>query len=179
MSVSSALTTRESPRCVTRPVTTAETFRSTAAFSGSTSLALKRKTALRGRTARLGSCERLLMRLSVNPSLKYSLFGSAVTLAKGRTASESMLEPEPGTSQRYAPKPKPANARMATAAAVRKVFLWRAKRLTAICESEAAAAPEVEIPAAEGACTEAPDPLCAAIGEWIAERLGSGSRVNH
>src|SRR5208282_1096236 len=39
-------------------------------------------------TLRLGSCERALMRLSVKPSLRYSLLGSVVALTKGRTAME-------------------------------------------------------------------------------------------
>jgi hypothetical protein len=33
------------------------------------------------------------MRLSVIPSLKYSVFGSALTLTKGSTATESMASP--------------------------------------------------------------------------------------
>src|ERR1044071_17568 len=41
-------------------------------------------------TRRRGSCERLLMMLSVMPSLKYSAFLSALTLKSGRMAKESM-----------------------------------------------------------------------------------------
>src|SRR5204862_2797014 len=37
-----------------------------------------------------GSWEKLLMRLSVKPSLKYSAFAALLALANGSTASESM-----------------------------------------------------------------------------------------
>src|ERR1700719_3136234 len=38
-----------------------------------------------------GSCDRALIRLSVSPSLKYSLAGSPVAFTKGNTATESIL----------------------------------------------------------------------------------------
>ena len=45
---------------------------------------------LRAITRSLGKCERLLMMLSVIPSLRYSVFGSELTLNRGRIAIESM-----------------------------------------------------------------------------------------
>ena len=48
---------------------------------------------LRAITFTLGSCESVPIKLSVKPSLKYSLFGSAVALTNGRTAIELILLP--------------------------------------------------------------------------------------
>jgi hypothetical protein len=39
------------------------------------------------------TCDRLLMRLSVMPSERYSVSGSALALTKGKTATESMALP--------------------------------------------------------------------------------------
>src|SRR5438552_12798303 len=41
-------------------------------------------------TARFGTWDRLLIRLSVSPSLRYSVLGSLPALTKGRTASEEI-----------------------------------------------------------------------------------------
>src|SRR2546425_6288223 len=41
-------------------------------------------------TARFGICERLLIRLSVMPSLRYSVLGSLLALTKGNTATEEI-----------------------------------------------------------------------------------------
>src|SRR5437899_12649365 len=41
-------------------------------------------------TARFGPWDRLLIRLSVSPSLRYSVLGSLLALTKGRTASEEI-----------------------------------------------------------------------------------------
>jgi hypothetical protein len=41
-------------------------------------------------TARLGSCERLLIRLSVMPSLRYSVLGSLLALTNGNTATDEI-----------------------------------------------------------------------------------------
>ncbi len=45
---------------------------------------------LRATTRRFQICERLLIRVSVMPSLKYSPSGSALSLAKGSTATDSI-----------------------------------------------------------------------------------------
>jgi hypothetical protein len=42
-------------------------------------------------TLRSGNCEMALIRLSVSPSLKYSLPGSPVAFTNGNTATESIL----------------------------------------------------------------------------------------
>src|SRR5438132_5446913 len=41
-------------------------------------------------TARFGTWDRLLIRVSVSPSLRYSVLGSLPALTKGRTASEEI-----------------------------------------------------------------------------------------
>src|ERR1700688_2178126 len=70
---------------------TAPTLRAWPIWRGSSSFPLNLKTVLRAITFRSGSCESVLMRLSVKPSLRYSLFGSAVALTKGNTAMELTL----------------------------------------------------------------------------------------
>src|ERR1700732_5310188 len=42
-------------------------------------------------TLRSGNCDSVLMRLSVRPSLRYSLLGSDVAFTKGSTATESIF----------------------------------------------------------------------------------------
>src|SRR5271165_4155454 len=92
-----------SPCCVMRPVSTAATCRACPTFWGSSWLFLKRKTVLRAMTFMPGRRESALIRLSVNPSLRYSLFASAVAFTKGRTAIEdTWLAPDFGRIQ-YAP----------------------------------------------------------------------------
>src|SRR6266436_5803735 len=59
-------------------------------FCGSVGCPLYRKTVLRAVTERLGNCERLLIRLSVIPSLRYSVLGSLLAFEKGKTAIESI-----------------------------------------------------------------------------------------
>ena len=57
---------------------------------GSSSFPLYRNTELRAITLSCGSCERLMIRLSAMPSLRYSVLGSPLTFTKGKTANESM-----------------------------------------------------------------------------------------
>ena len=80
-----------SPCCVIRPISTAPTCSSLPIFCGSSSLPLNRKTVLRAITFVSGSRERELIRLSVRPSLRYSLLASAVEFTNGSTAIESIL----------------------------------------------------------------------------------------
>jgi len=73
-------------------------------------------------TFRLGSCERLLMRLSEMPSLKYWTSGSPVRLSNGRTAIESTGSLAEGM-RRTPAVPSAAKAmRAATAASGRRFF---------------------------------------------------------
>src|SRR3954471_575032 len=58
-------------------------------------------------TFKFGSCERLLMRLSVNPSERYSAPASPPTLTKGSTATELIS----GAGRMKYQKEKPAIAR--------------------------------------------------------------------
>ena len=44
-------------------------------------------------TFRFGNCDKLLMRLSVMPSLRYSAFGSPLAFTNGSTATESIVSP--------------------------------------------------------------------------------------
>src|ERR1700691_6399551 len=71
-----------------RPITSALTCNAWPIFCGSSSLPLNLKTVLRAITLRAGNCESVLIRLSVRPSLKYSLPESAVALTKGSTAMD-------------------------------------------------------------------------------------------
>ena len=73
-----------------RPVTSAWTFNSLATVWGSTSRPLYRNTDDRAITTRLGSCERLFIKLSVIPSLRYSELGSLLALIKGMTATDEI-----------------------------------------------------------------------------------------
>jgi hypothetical protein len=41
-------------------------------------------------TSSFGNCDKLLMRLSVMPSLRYSMLGSPLPFTKGSTANESI-----------------------------------------------------------------------------------------
>src|ERR1700739_1319104 len=77
-----------SPRWVMRPMSTAPTCKVWPIWRGSSSLPLNLNTVLRARTLRFGSCESVLIRLSVRPSLRYSLPESAVALTKGSTAMD-------------------------------------------------------------------------------------------
>ena len=74
-----------------RPIRTALTCSCCPIFWGSSSFPLKRKTVLRAITLRSGTCDSVLIRLSVRPSLRYSLFASVVAFTKGSTASESIF----------------------------------------------------------------------------------------
>src|SRR5215469_8363130 len=95
-------------------------------------------TELRGRTAKLGNCERLLIRLSVRPSLKYSVLGSPVTLVKGNTASESSELVDRATNQRYALNPSAPSIASRTARPVSNALLCRMNNPTATSVSELA-----------------------------------------
>jgi hypothetical protein len=53
------------------------------------------KAESRDMTLKWGNCDNLLMRLSVIPSLKYSMFGSALAFTKGKKAIESIVPPSP------------------------------------------------------------------------------------
>src|SRR6185503_7255915 len=86
--ISSVLMTKLSPSFTRRPVNTAPTFRVCPASRGSLFDPLNRKAALRDITFKFGSCERLLMMLSVKPSDRYSAFGSLLSFTKGRMATE-------------------------------------------------------------------------------------------
>src|ERR1041385_8580143 len=86
--ISSVLITKRSSSLSKRPVSTAPTFKLRPASTGSRLDPLKRNTALRDITVRFGNCERLLMMLSVMPSDRYSAFGSLLSFANGRIATE-------------------------------------------------------------------------------------------
>src|SRR5690242_6979405 len=64
---------------------------------------LYRKTELRDITARFVNCDRLFMMLSVMPSLRYSVLGSAPTLTNGRTAMAWMPVDRPLHSHNTTP----------------------------------------------------------------------------
>ena len=76
-----------------RPITSACTFKSLATVPGSTSRPLYRNTEDRAMTDKFGNCDRLLIRLSVIPSLRYSVFGSLPALSKGNTAMDEISLP--------------------------------------------------------------------------------------
>src|ERR1041385_1641904 len=86
--ISSVLITTLSSSLTRRPVSTAPTFRLRPASSGSWFGPLNRNAALRDITVRFGSCERLLMMLSVRPSDRYSAFGSLLSFTNGKIATE-------------------------------------------------------------------------------------------
>ena len=88
-STNSTLIASDSPCWRTFPMSTARTPKSEAARLGSASLT--RLADWRDATLRFGNWDRVFVRLSVMPSLRYSVFGSAATLAKGNTASESIV----------------------------------------------------------------------------------------
>src|SRR5580704_5111197 len=54
-------------------------------------------------TLKLGSCDSVPIRLSVKPSLRYSLFGSPVALTKGRTAMELTVRFSDAWRTKYTP----------------------------------------------------------------------------
>src|SRR5450631_1598734 len=74
-----------------RPIKTTPTRSCCPIFWGSSSFPLNRKTVLRAITLRSGTCDRVPIRLSVRPSLRYSLFASAVAFTKGKTAMDSIF----------------------------------------------------------------------------------------
>src|SRR5262249_13998624 len=74
-SINSALMSRFSPRCKTRPVMMASTPSERATFWGSTSLPLYLNEELRAMTFTPGSCDRRLRSDSLTPSDKYSTSG--------------------------------------------------------------------------------------------------------
>ena len=90
-STSSAPIRNEPPLCITRPVRTARTFRSRPVACGSMAWPLNRNTVLCAMTRSFGTVARILMRLAVMPSLRYSCSGSRLALSKGKTARESMV----------------------------------------------------------------------------------------
>src|SRR5712692_2171323 len=61
-------------------------------------------------TLRSGSCESVLIKLSVRPSLRYSLPGSVVALTKGRTAIELIFSVSGRPRNKYAPAASATNA---------------------------------------------------------------------
>src|ERR1700694_1742509 len=84
-----------------RPINKALTFSAWPIFCGSSSFPLNLKTVLRAMTLRSGSWERVLIKLSVRPSLRYSLPGSAVAFMKGRTAMELILAASDRPRRKY------------------------------------------------------------------------------
>src|SRR5271165_352536 len=90
-------------------------------------------------TFRLGSWERVPIRLSVKPSLRYSLLASAVALTKGSTAIESTLPVWAFARRKYAPAAT-ATSTMATAPAARNLRILRAGATAGIDEALADAA---------------------------------------
>src|ERR1700674_1009426 len=74
-----------------RPIKTTPTRSCCPIFSGSSSFPLNRKTVLRAITLRSGASDKVPIRLSVRPSLRYSLLASAVAFTKGKTAIESIF----------------------------------------------------------------------------------------
>src|SRR6266568_8309515 len=71
-----------------RPVTIAPTPKAFATSCGSTSLPLYLKVELRAMTLSWESCDRLLIKPSLIPSERYSMFESFDTLTNGKTATE-------------------------------------------------------------------------------------------
>src|SRR6266498_579186 len=74
-------------------------------------------------TFRLGNRERVPIRLSVRPSLRYSLLESLVALTKGNTAMESTLPAVDLPRRKYQP---PAIAMTTTAATPAQRYLRKA-----------------------------------------------------
>src|ERR1700756_176665 len=87
-------------------------------------------------TARFGICERVLIRFSVMPSLRYSVLGSEPTLTNGSTAREAIVEPALDDSQRLTTYPRAVTANSTATVTVIKAFLCRANNPTATCVSE-------------------------------------------
>src|SRR5882724_1876991 len=83
-----------------------------------------------------GNCESVPIRLSVNPSLKYSLLGSAVAFTNGRTAIELTLLPSDLPRTRYTPAA--AIATTAAATPVIKYFRDAALGVTPVTAAVAA-----------------------------------------
>src|SRR3982751_2442137 len=81
-------------------------------------------------TFKFGSCERLLMRLSVNPSERYSVPASPPTLTKGSTATELIS----CTGRMKYQKEKPTTARTR---AQRATILTSLLRLNSLALSNA------------------------------------------
>src|SRR5437899_2683892 len=74
-------------------------------------------------TFMFGSCDSVPIRLSVRPSLKYSLFESLVALTKGNTAMESTLPGADFPRKKYQPQ---AIAMTTTAATPAHKYLRKA-----------------------------------------------------
>ena len=89
-STSSVLMTRVSPISLIRPVTKARTPSSAAIVRRSRSRSLYANAIPRGTTRRSGNLERLLIRPTVIPSLRYSPSGSSLPFSNGSTAIESI-----------------------------------------------------------------------------------------
>src|SRR5437016_2766282 len=111
-------------------------------------------------TARFGTWDRLLIRLSVSPSLRYSVLGSLLALTKGRTASEEIScwllrrrdrKTAVATSASTKATARPAIQRRLPAAGTAsgpETRIWGAVALPVV---DVGAAPTVDICAATGA----------------------------
>src|SRR5438445_6458449 len=132
----------DSPCCVTRPISTAPTCVVCPIFCGSSWLPLNRNTVLRAITLKFGSCESVPIKLSVNPSLRYSLFGSAVAFTKGSTASDVTFGASDLPRSKYAPA-APATLSTTTAMPAIAYLLELLETAAAGIEPELAAAADV------------------------------------
>src|SRR6185437_5708455 len=101
--ISSVLITKFSSTFTSRPVSTAPTFKLRPASSGSWFGPLNRNAALRDITFRFGSCDRLLMMLSVRPSDRYSAFGSLLSFTNGKIGTELIVRDDDLVKKSTAP----------------------------------------------------------------------------
>src|SRR5579863_4372559 len=92
-------------------------------------------------TLKLGSCESVPIRLSVKPSLRYSLFGSPVALTNGNTAMELTVRLSDAWRTKYTPTAA-ATASSTTPAPMATFLREKPSATTAVAE---AAAAELEV----------------------------------
>src|SRR5438552_10645735 len=135
-------------------------------------------------TARFGTWDRLLIRLSVSPSLRYSVLGSLPALTKGRTASEEIScwllrrrdrKTAAATSASTKATARPAIQRRlpeAGTASGPRTRIWGAVALPAV---DVGAAPTVDLRAATGATCSIAATTGLRLGPVSVLRLG-GSR---
>src|SRR5262249_30200421 len=116
-------------------------------FCGSSSLPLKRKTVLRAITFMSGKCERVPIRLSVKPSLRYSLLGSEVAFTNGSTAMDEIFPPSDLLRARYIQ----ATAKRTTTSAAKPAMTYLREPTAEVAKPEPLAAGVTEEVAAADA----------------------------